>query len=70
MKNDENHKFEEMVKFLVKERNVIQYDMEVETLHISCGNVAAHNNLAQNVREASIGLAFTIENLTRNQEND
>ena len=54
----------------MKERNVIQYDMEVETLHISCGNVAAHNNLAQNVREASIGLAFIIENLTRNQEND
>ena len=56
MKNDENHRFEEMVKFLARERNVIQYDMEVETLHISCGNVAAHNNFAQNVRETSIGL--------------
>ena len=64
---DEDNRFEEMVKFLVKERNAIEY-MEEDTRHTGRSHVAVHN-LAQNVSEPSTGLASAIENLIRNQEN-
>ena len=64
---DEDDRFKDMVKFLVNERNVLEY-MENDTRHTSHSHVAVHS-LAQNISEPSTGLTLAMENLTSNQEN-